>query len=535
MISNINKSYLLLLAVISMSFVMLILPDNDEAEASSNSILLYDKTLIITLNEYDTDIADKIIEDGPGTAINYTHIDIDILDNITDTLTSVNIDDFQNFIFILSELETGFTDEIIDVLDSRVTKGVSLTLISSKLHSLNPNLIELFGLSIPSAGIFEYNSHEEDVEYTILNDTFIQYPYQYENLETYDINANISVIDSFDENTTMILQSEFINETSSRSGFFIKIRSKDEGILLSIPLSFNEEIEEDVLEIITSLNYHAIEWSSVKTKLFIEDNNTSTSTTENNSNTNTNHNIDFSLNNEILAGAAISTGIIVVGAVTYKSLSNNTSSTKISSKKEDEIVPSPFPSWILLILGPIIWLFAQILYPPKLRRISRSQVIDNEMRAEILDILEFYEFDHFNSLKKQLNSGVSILRWHLQILEDFELIEVKRVKQFKVYHLENERIDPDRIFLYCSIRSKKAFKIIEFLLRHNSQTTKDLSLKLHISNDLIKYHSVKLTNDKILQYDALTNSYKINDLKRNNLQWLLERVKKQEADLSYKS
>ena len=531
MITKERLSYTFIFVIIAISLALIIFPNSNNVTAAPNRINLFDKSLIITVNEYDNEIADMIVEEGPGTAINYTHIDIERSDNISNILTGINTEEYKNFIFILSDIQTDFTDSIVTKLDDCITKGVSITLMTSKLHSLNPKMIDLFGLTLPSAGDVEYEATEEEIDFTILNDTYSQFPYPFAELESIGIKANISIVDSFDNQTTMLLQSEYIEEISADSGFFVKLRSPNEGKLLTIPLSLSEETNEDVLEIITSLSYHLISWSNEKTRLFYEDNNTNSSTDGQNSNLD----FKFNINSEIITGVAISSGLIIAGVVTYKTFSNKAISSKTSTKKEEEILHSPFPSWILLLLTPIIWLFAQILYPPKLRRISKSQVIDNEMRAEILDILEFYDFDHFNSLKKQLKSGVSILRWHLQILEDFELIAVKRVKQYKVYHLDDAIIDPDRILLYCSIRSNKAFDIIESLISQKSQTTKELSLQLQISNDLIKYHCVKLSNEDILEYNAITNEYKINETRINNLKWLLERMQKQKSELNFQS
>ncbi len=105
---------------------------------------------------------------------------------------------------------------------------------------------------------------------------------------------------------------------------------------------------------------------------------------------------------------------------------------KFESDSEEISTKLPFFTPFLLLIFGIVIFFKATLYSNKFNRLNVFQVKDNLIRRNIIEILQISGYEHFNGLQKKLKIGVSILLWHLEVLEDFEIIEtIKFVKVTK--------------------------------------------------------------------------------------------------------
>ncbi|MHA1228248.1 MAG: ArsR family transcriptional regulator, partial [Candidatus Hodarchaeales archaeon] len=176
-------------------------------------------------------------------------------------------------------------------------------------------------------------------------------------------------------------------------------------------------------------------------------------------------------------------------------------------------------------LAPFLWIFAQILYPPKIRKLTYEKMLENDMRRKILDLLEQREFEHFNALQKMLNSGVSITRWHLQVLEDFGKIRSLKIGQFKIFYLAGANLDNNKVVLYCKIRSKIALNIVRAFIKNkiNVWRLKELSEALTLSQEIVSYHLLKLSELGLVKYNEAEGFYELVNDRSEDLEWLLKR------------
>ena len=172
------------------------------------------------------------------------------------------------------------------------------------------------------------------------------------------------------------------------------------------------------------------------------------------------------------------------------------------------------------LLSPLFFI-GQILYPPIVRRIDSYDVLDNEYRSQILTILDDKEFLHFRELKRELKIGTSSLRWHLQVLEDFRLIDRQIFGQYEIYYLIRRMPEPGFLELYFSIISGGGYRIAQAFSRVNSWELTTLAEYLGQSKEAVRYHLKKLEQIQLIQCKA--SRYIINPQKVTTLKSALER------------
>lgn len=178
-----------------------------------------------------------------------------------------------------------------------------------------------------------------------------------------------------------------------------------------------------------------------------------------------------------------------------------------------------------VIIGAIIRVFYQILAPPTIRRITSKQVLENPLRIKIMAILKKREFERFDIIKVNLRSGVSILFWHLQVLEDFGLINHKMIQNSHIYWLSGEKVDEYKMLLYSSIRHSKSHQIANYFLQKDeiSYAINQISSDLNLNRKNVIYHCNKLAKIGLLNYNEELKSFRIVSGQKKYLTWLFKR------------
>jgi len=376
----------------------------------------------------------------------------------------------------------------------------------------------------------------ETVNFTIRNATFLNTPYNFSLNQKVATTASIGVIQEVDNHTITIAKSDRLDlPISMYSGIYWKQQSPEEGRVLTIPLTIRSSEDTDMLNLFTSASYELI-FNSIQGDISLTTESGSTTSTTQTSNLSTHNGTSIiedkngiSLdgmgevvmnNKEVLLGLGLGTGIVIAGLAIHQSKTSNGS---IKPSKEDEIW-SPKTPWVLIILTPILWIIGNVLFPPDVRRLSHSDVLDNTIRQNILTILKERGFEHFNTLREELGTGVSVLRWHLQVLEDFGYVEYMNVGQYKIFHLQEHLVDKEKVELYCSIRTKKALKIVKSFLNQDEITVDALADNLNLDKNTARYHCKKLLDLNLIESKTANNGkYRVKKESYNKLRWLLER------------
>ncbi len=144
--------------------------------------------------------------------------------------------------------------------------------------------------------------------------------------------------------------------------------------------------------------------------------------------------------------------------------------------------------------GTILFV-AHVAYSPSKRRLDRSDLMTNELRARIVQALRRKgpTGAHLRELQRELDCGISSLLWHLQTLDDFDVVDHAKLGGYHVFYLTElaEGISPE---IAQTIRSATAKRICQLLVkkakkpRHLSEIAKAAGCHLETA----RYHVKKL-------------------------------------------
>ncbi len=205
-------------------------------------------------------------------------------------------------------------------------------------------------------------------------------------------------------------------------------------------------------------------------------------------------------------------------------LNNEKLISSLSNSYSDNSV-NKLPLWIALV-SPIITLIVTVYYSNKHKNLTYFDLQKNPLRTKILLILEKEHFTHFNNLKSLLNCSVGSLKWHIQVLQEFDLINWSRIGQYKVIYLTENVPSLQEVNLYYSTSNENMIFILREFLKNNHQSINDLVTSVFIRKDYIKYHLNKLLKIEILK--ELENS--IFYLPRENETMVKFVIKKKEKE-----
>jgi predicted transcriptional regulator len=142
-----------------------------------------------------------------------------------------------------------------------------------------------------------------------------------------------------------------------------------------------------------------------------------------------------------------------------------------------EILVGVFMSMILFI--------AHITYSPQRRRLSETELLENKLRNQIVDYLELKgeQGAHLREIQREVGCGISSLLWHLQALDDFNVITHEKIGKYHIFYLIGVKsIEISEIAL--ALKSDVAKELCRVLIRNR----KPLSLA-NISQEIDVHHS----------------------------------------------
>ena len=474
--------------------------------------------LILVLNQINQELGQLII--NGGSADNYTMVDIGTSSNVTTTLQNYDFTRFHTIFLILSEFTDSFSDAMVSQMEGKISTGTSIVVISSKIWKMPINFRTLLGIETPIEQREVLPQPPDQIKLTVRNSNFFYQSNNYSSGREIITSAHIGVINSITSNTTLILETEDLNPSpliTVESGIYLSKSSMQSGYVLTIPLNLQQSNDTDITNIVISLSNFIINWSTEHSQ--------STTTTIIDPSFNSNNIFESIAPSEIFLGAVGITGVVATGVITYKTLST----TKILRKRNEtdlekqELSSGKESPWILFLLSPIFGIISAIIYSNKFKRLSKFQIEENYSRKEILSILDRNEFEHFNSLKKKLNIGVSSLQWHLQVLKEFGLITQGKFGQYNLIFLSDSSPQQEKVALYFSMRKHKAILIVNYFLKGNSWSIRVLSDSLSLGKDIVRYYCAKLGELGILTYNETTRMYSLLPDKRPLLVWLKQK------------
>lgn len=124
-------------------------------------------------------------------------------------------------------------------------------------------------------------------------------------------------------------------------------------------------------------------------------------------------------------------------------------------------------------------------------RLSLEEVLENENRNKIIDIILKEPGVHFNELLRRTGLAAGNLVWHLDILETYKVIGKQRIGKFITYFPYYQRNPISNIDLQLS-KSKLTLEILEMIEDDPGIWNNLIKKKLKVDHKTIFYHVNKL-------------------------------------------
>lgn len=494
-----KKKFLILIGFI---LAMTIFSPLNTSIACSNAIS-EPSILFITENLADYELAYTISQN------------IEISANISDIKTSIDLNqlfleeeilnDYSGVVLIMNQVTNPLNSTLISNLQTYIKSGKLFSIISAQIWRFPDSFHSLLGLEISTLGQKEWpqGNVTGNIQLSITNNTFLQSPFELVNNSVLDIQGEVGIAQTVDITHQIAISQNTPNGNMSVTAF-----PQENGFVIAAPLS--------PIEISPSLTNISVLLSSLM--------NSAVSHIQESIQSDQELNVSppliplLSISEEV-----IETGL-VLGSILTLLLGLIYTLPKLLTKKKIEFdLPKDRSFFISLIISPFIFI-AQIIYPPIIRRIDEYDVLENEYRNQIIDILNEKDFSHFRELKRELNIGISSLKWHLQVLEDFRIISRQVFGQYEILYLSRKKPDNGFLQLYFSIVSGGGYRIAQAFSKVNSWDLNSLTQYLGQSKEATRYHVKKMQDIQLLH--LRDDRYILNSQKRDTLLKALDRRRK---------
>ncbi|MFX1255374.1 MAG: winged helix-turn-helix transcriptional regulator [Promethearchaeota archaeon] len=122
------------------------------------------------------------------------------------------------------------------------------------------------------------------------------------------------------------------------------------------------------------------------------------------------------------------------------------------------------------------------------REIDQDEVLDNSYRQKILSLLETQGIMHLRELQRILNCGMSILLWHLEVLEEFGLVKHEKFGHYIAYYSTSAPPTREDLLTYFALLNPTSRQIIETLSENPEISAQQLQAMTNVQIRLIRYH-----------------------------------------------
>jgi len=130
--------------------------------------------------------------------------------------------------------------------------------------------------------------------------------------------------------------------------------------------------------------------------------------------------------------------------------------------------------------------------------------LDLENRRVIYQLIEKFPGIHFRELFRKLNISMGSLEYHLKILEDMDLVYLKKESGFTRYFVRGKLGEEDRVFAMM-LRNDRLRKMLFTLILNPGQTHKTLTKKLGWPKSTISFYLKKLLDKKVVEERVQSN------------------------------
>ncbi|MFX1236400.1 MAG: winged helix-turn-helix transcriptional regulator [Promethearchaeota archaeon] len=136
---------------------------------------------------------------------------------------------------------------------------------------------------------------------------------------------------------------------------------------------------------------------------------------------------------------------------------------------------------------------------PGPHRLTLEEVLENENRSKIIDIILKEPGIHFNELLRRTQLAAGNLVWHLEILDKYKVIGKKDMGRYVVYFPYYQKNPISNIDLKLQ-KSRLTLEILEIIEREPGLWNSVLSKRLNVDHKTILYHINKLMDLGLISF-----------------------------------
>jgi predicted transcriptional regulator len=178
-----------------------------------------------------------------------------------------------------------------------------------------------------------------------------------------------------------------------------------------------------------------------------------------------------------------------------------------------------------IIIGSFMFL-AHIAYSPQKRRISEDDLLDNKMRLQIVEYLEEKgeQGAHLREIQRTIGCGISSLLWHLQALDDFNIVTHHKIGKYHIFYLSGTE-SPQTSEIALALKSDVAKELCRVLIRKMKPLPlSKISSEIDVHHSSIQHHIKKLSDLGVILIlkEKKRSAYIINPSQTDSLTKLIE-------------
>ncbi|MBN2154627.1 MAG: winged helix-turn-helix transcriptional regulator [Candidatus Lokiarchaeota archaeon] len=140
----------------------------------------------------------------------------------------------------------------------------------------------------------------------------------------------------------------------------------------------------------------------------------------------------------------------------------------------------------------------RIIRQPMKYTLSIDDVLENENRSKIIDLIIDSPGIHFNELLRQTELSPGNLVWHLDVLETYRIIGKKNVGQYLIYFPYYEHNPMSNINIKLS-KSDTTLQILSLIEENPGTYANEIADKLDLDHKTVKYHIEKLKENELIE------------------------------------
>jgi DNA-binding transcriptional ArsR family regulator len=141
-------------------------------------------------------------------------------------------------------------------------------------------------------------------------------------------------------------------------------------------------------------------------------------------------------------------------------------------------------------------------------RLSLDDVLENENRNKIIDLILTEPGIHFNELLRKTEIAAGNLVWHLDILETYKVVGKKRIGNFIAYFLYYQKNPLSNLDLRLS-KSKLTLDILEMIEKEPGLWNSVITKHFKVDHKTIQYHISKLNDLNLIKFRSEGRKKKI--------------------------